>query len=408
MNLSAKILSFLDLGYFLDYSGQTVRLPGQIRSLDQEGLTREDLFITLRQKLLRSFDEGYIPGQFCVVPLSGGLDSRAVLGGLLQFTDASNIITYTYGVPGSFDYEIAARVARSVGVNNIRIPLNNYDFLIDELIDASRSMDQQTLLFFHAPLRIIRREFSGSVHWSGFLGEAITGAHLLGPLATTEHAAEDKFMVFNRYVRGQDALRLRGGHEYSYRHLLRPSSEQGFLTYEEGYDLLNRQNKYIAPHVMLKGAEHRAPFNSPDVIGFFLGLSESQKRQQVFFKDFLQWWKPDLFELPVKNNVGFPLNAWQWQPALRKKMFGLFKRIRKNWKDPNRNYFDFSSRIIVDERFKSLVKNQLDSLTHKKVVPDVISIPALWREHQNGRADHGRLLQGLVSLEIHLKSGKEL
>lgn len=382
-------------------------MPERIESFDQSGLTREDLYITVRQKLLKSFATRYSPGQTCVVPLSGGLDSRAVLGGLLQFTEASNIITYTYGIPGSFDYEIAARVARKAGVNNIRIPLGKYDFTLDELMDTSRRMDHQTLMFYHAPLNYVKSEFSAGVHWSGFLGEAITGDHVRGKLARSLEEGKSKFLDFNRFVKGNDGELLRGGMDYSRKHLHVPEPGMGFLTYEEGFDLLNRQNKYIAPHVMLQGFEHRAPFNDPGVIGVFLGLEERQKRQQYFFKAFLQWWKPSLFDLPVKNNMGFPLDVSPWRPKIRKKLFGLRKRMGK-WKDPNVNYFDFANKIIYDDKFKNLVLSQIYDLQRRKILPGDIVPGKLWNEHQCKTANHGNLIQGLASLEIHLKSGKEL
>jgi hypothetical protein len=407
MDVHSKILSFLDLGYFLDYSKKTVRLPEKINSVDQSGVTKEELFNTVRQKWLKSLDAEFSVGQSCVVPLSGGLDSRAVLSGLLMFTEGSNITTYTFGIPGSFDYEIAARVARHLGVRNIRIPLDSYEYSLDELIETSRRMDHQALMFYHTPLRLMERDFSDSVHWSGFLGESITGDHVRGPLARSNQEAQMKFLEFNRYIKNDDVHLLKGGIEYSLSHLIVPSKEQGFLTYEEGYDLLNRQNKYIAPHVMLKGFEHRAPFNNAELIGFFLGLKEEQKRNQVFFKEFLQWWKPLAFALPVKNNLGFPLNAAAWRPRLRRKYFALMQHM-KNWRNPKLNYFDFSKELINNRKFKSLVLSQLKDIKARKILPDCINPDVIWREHQYRSADHGKLIQGIASLEIHLKAGKKL
>ncbi len=391
----------------MDYSKQTVQLPDKIYEVNQEDLTQEDLFITVRQKLIKSFQTGYSPGKLNVVPLSGGLDSRAVLGGLLQFTEAVNLVTYTFGVPGSWDFEIASKVARSVGVNNIRIPLENYDYSLDELIEVSRCMDHQTLLFFHAPYRIIKREFSDHLHWSGFLGEAITGDHIRGTLANSMEEAKQKFLGSNRFIKGAESEILSGGMDYAKEQLHVPSADQGFLTYEEGLDLLNRQNKYIAPHVMLQGFEHRAPFNDPQVIAFFLGLTEAQKRDQVFFKEFLQWWKPSLFELPVKNNMGLPLGVRPWRPKLRKLMLKVKKKVGK-WNNPNINYFNFSNRILYDDKFRALAWAQINDLKNRKVLPDSINPESLWSTHQKKIRDHGPIIQGLVSLEIHLKAGKKL
>jgi asparagine synthetase B (glutamine-hydrolysing) len=407
MDFSSKILSFLDLGYFLDYPEKSVLLPDKINPVEQDGVTKEELFITVRQKWLKSLDSGFSSGQGCVVPLSGGLDSRAVLAGLLQFTEAFNITTYTFGMPGAFDYEIAAKVARSVGVSNIRIPLDKYEYSLDELIETSKKMDHQTLMFYHAPLRLIHRDFADGVHWSGFLGDAITGGHISEKLASSHEEAQRKFLDFNSYIKGDDVRLLTGGTDYALSHLVVPPKENGFLTLEEGYDLLNRQNKYIAPHVMLQGFEHRAPFNNPELMGFFLGLTDAQKRKQIFFKAFLQWWKPRIFSLPVKNNLGFPLNAAPWRPKLRKKYFALMQR-KRNWKNPKINYFNFSDDIIYNAKFRVLVLSQLEDLLTRKILPDVIKPKVLWKEHQQRIGDHGRLIQGLVSLEIHLKAGKKL
>ncbi|MFW6351378.1 MAG: hypothetical protein ACOC2E_03240, partial [Bacteroidota bacterium] len=119
------------------------------------------------------------------------------------------------------------------------------------------------------------------------------------------------------------------------------------------------------------------------------------------------WWKPFVFALPVKNNLGFPLNASVWRPKLRKKYFALMQRMN-NWKNPKLNYFDFSRELIHNRNFKSLVLSQLEDLKLRKILPDIINPDLLWKEHQNRQADHSRLIQGIASLEIHLKAGKKL
>ncbi|MFW5753170.1 MAG: asparagine synthase-related protein [Marinilabiliaceae bacterium] len=406
MALDPKIASFLDLGYFMDYKPRTIRFPENIQPVDQSDVSREELFITVRKMLLKAFDDGFSPGQVCVVPLSGGCDSRAVLGGLLQFTEASNIITYTFGNPGSYDFEIAGRVAREVGVSNVRIPLDQYQYSLEELIETSERMDSQALMFFHAPLKVIKREFPGGVHWSGFLGDVIAGSHIRKEPLSSWAQAEQYFLERNRFVKGPDEVLLEGADHYTLSHLCRPEPGQGFQTYEEPLDMLNRQNKFIAPHVMMKGFEHRAPFNDTALIEFFLGLTHEQKLNQAFFYEFLQWWKPWLFDLPVKSMMGLGLGAAPWRPTFRKKWLGLKKRLGfKN--DPNVNYFDLSRRLIDDAQFKSLVWSQLSELKERHIV-DELDIRNLWREHQMRRADHTNLIQGLFSLEVHLKAGKEL
>ncbi len=401
-----KIASFLELGYFLDYPRSTVKLPPNIKPLDQAGVSENELFQRIRQQFFQAVEELFQPGRTHVVPLSGGLDSRAVLGALLEFTEASHIKTYTYGLPGSFDFEIAARVAKHAGVQNVRIPLQSYLYTLEELVETSQAMDHQSLLFFHAPLYRVRAEFGDGLHWSGFLGEAITGDHIRGELAKSMGEGVEKFLDFNRFLKGNDAAFLVGGRDYSRQHLELPSPEQGFLTFEEGLDLLNRQNKYIAPHVLLKGFDHAAPFNNSALMALLLSLTEEQKREQALFKKFLQWWQPALFSIPVKNNQGFPLSAPSWKPKFRKRWLGVKKRVGfKN--DPNINYFNFSSKLIHSGYCRQMVWSQLKELSLRNLWSD-FDIASIWKAHLNKHRDHGKLIQGLFSLEIHFKAGKKL
>ena len=53
-----------------------------------------------------------------IVPLSGGLDSRAILAGLLDRGLKDQIIATTYGTPGTYDYDIGCRVAKKIGVKH--------------------------------------------------------------------------------------------------------------------------------------------------------------------------------------------------------------------------------------------------------------------------------------------------
>jgi hypothetical protein len=58
-----------------------------------------------------------------VVPLTGGLDSRAVLALLIDGGVKDKVVTVTMGTPGTFDYEIGRRVARRAEVPHERIDL---------------------------------------------------------------------------------------------------------------------------------------------------------------------------------------------------------------------------------------------------------------------------------------------
>jgi asparagine synthetase B (glutamine-hydrolysing) len=127
--------TFLDFGYFLKYDNAQRLIdyasadPGSLKNLnDRELLTMGcDLF-------QKAIDEQFVPGREVCVPLSGGIDSRAILGGLLKCTEAKSIHTYAFGVPGAWDYEFEKIVAESVGTKHTQIDLNEYIYTQDELL----------------------------------------------------------------------------------------------------------------------------------------------------------------------------------------------------------------------------------------------------------------------------------
>ena len=58
-------------------------------------------------------------GAVHILPMSGGLDFRAVLGGLLEHIPSSQIVTVTYGIPGTWDFEIAKMISRKFGIQHV-------------------------------------------------------------------------------------------------------------------------------------------------------------------------------------------------------------------------------------------------------------------------------------------------
>jgi hypothetical protein len=50
----------------------------------------------MKKQIAKTFDN-----DIHILPLSGGCDSRAILGGLLENLPKSQIVTVTYGIPGT-------------------------------------------------------------------------------------------------------------------------------------------------------------------------------------------------------------------------------------------------------------------------------------------------------------------
>lgn len=117
-------------------SGIEAMRPGEIAIQDSHGLQRirharylchpdssadprdpelrrrhNDLLLEIAAKLAKA-----ATGRQILIPLSAGLDSRAVLCALKE-VDCANIATFSYGLPGNHEAEGAARVAARLGVS---------------------------------------------------------------------------------------------------------------------------------------------------------------------------------------------------------------------------------------------------------------------------------------------------
>jgi asparagine synthetase B (glutamine-hydrolysing) len=89
---------------------------------------QEELIDELGTLWQRAVERRIKKDETIIIPLSGGLDSRAILAAVLRCTSKDNIITSTFGEQGSFDFEIGKMVAEKAGVKNIPVGVEKADF----------------------------------------------------------------------------------------------------------------------------------------------------------------------------------------------------------------------------------------------------------------------------------------
>lgn len=345
-----------------------------------------------------------------VVPLSGGLDSRAILAGLLEHISPGRMHTYTFGVPGTHDYEIGNSIARIVGTKHSTFDLNDYSYGTDRLSDIARRVDGRTALFQHAPVALIWKEYGeDAVYWSGFMGEALSGAHLPRDTSLAWDLAKTRFAHRNCFCRSVNLVPVDFKPEDSLP--LSPPCGLGDLYYDDCLDFGIRQQSYIKPLVLLSGAEYCTPFLYPEWIDFILNAPRRYRQGQCLYKEILKITYPRLFSLPVKNNFGLPLTAVRWRRSLRQQklraraaMKRLFPRI--NWGvSPSINYIDFDRGLRERADLKAVVHENIQDLKKRRIV-DWIDTDAIWDRHQRRQGDHADALTLLASLEINLKAQK--
>jgi hypothetical protein len=259
------------------------------------------------------------------IPLSGGLDSRAILGAALECKAASEIITFTAGTPGTFDYEIGRRVAHAVGVQNVPMdhtrPKDYEEEYRLQCLDSDGLTDPVFQFFLSDWERI--SSYSTDV-LTGFMGDPLTGSHLTR--AMMSHRVDDesdlaaaKMLVFdrNKLISPEAVATILGIPEQVYESLmwplisqsLRSNAHQMLPNFCDYWDFVYRQRCYSALCVFNRerSFNYLVPFLDNDFVDLALHASPKLRIEQTWYKGFLSTRFPELYSLPTKNLDGLPL-----------------------------------------------------------------------------------------------------
>jgi len=396
--------SFLKFGYFLNYENPDIKF-------DFSGINKEKYKNYSEQELVNkgitlwvnTIQKQFHYNEKHVIPLSGGIDSRAILGTLLKFTEAKNIYTYTFGTPKTLDFEIGNRVAKEVGTYHYNFPLTEYRYKLSELIDISKRVDGQTILFHHPPVSLVDELFSEYNVWSGIIIDVFFGRHTHRKKANNLVGAIINSFSENLYVKSTD-LTLNDSNQYS-KFIDYDYNTEGILPYEHVIDLLNRQLKFIYPHVLIKGYRYRTLLDK-EIIDFALSIDNKFLEEQYLYKKMFFTAFPKLFSLPTKSNFGLPLNTSRIHLFLKRSIL-YCKRKSKLFINPYLNYIDFNEGIREREDLKNIIYNNIMDLKRRKIF-DWLNIDKIWKDHINKKTNHADALLVLASLEIHLKAGKRI
>jgi hypothetical protein len=298
--------SFLKLGYFLDFKNNDIGIDvSNIDKSKYKNLTENEL-INIGSKLWReSISSSFKQNQKHLVPISGGLDSRAVLSALLEHTEAKNIYTYTFGTPNTLDYDIGNYMAKKLGTTHTSFDLTKYTYRQEELEDISKRIQHQAILFHHWPVWKIDKEFQGCTQWSGFMGDPLAGSHLSDNKSKNIEDAKEQFIKKNIYVNSLELAK-----DSNFKEFIDCSCiSRENLTLDEQLDFQNRQTKFIAPIVLMNGYEHKTPFLYQPWIDFMLSVPNSFRVEQNLYKKILLSTFPKEFSYKTKTNFGLPLGA---------------------------------------------------------------------------------------------------
>lgn len=411
------LASVLHYGYSLHSNAQPPALPFDVSVLDAIQDERRALSTLSEASLC---DHGiHLWKQVCrrlvtsatgplVLPLSAGLDSRAILAGVVD-QGAENIQTATYGVPGSFDYEIAPAIAAAAGVVNTR--MNLHDVTLDlARLDAIALEPGRSSFFLdmYFTRQLFDRYGPDCTYLSGYLGDVLAGKNLRPEVSRTWDDARQLFASANRYSRSA----WLAPPDVQPEQLLpdEPFVDEAVLGFDEQLDYAVRQECMMRPIVMRPDYDCVAPMLDREWVVFMLALGLHHRHGRGLFKKMFVQGFPELFRLPTTANGGLPLQA----SAPRVARYQRRLRHRRRWRqrmrwllpslalplgNPAWQYIDIRRALNDRADVSALLDRSVAQVQAQKLLPWVDS-EQLLREYRQGELRHNRALLVLVNLAI--------
>jgi len=402
-----RIQSFLKLGYFIDYA--RTRYPIDFSRTNKRlyvDATREEILACGKECLWRTFSQSFKVGQDNVVPISGGLDSRLILGALLEHTEARNLSTYTFGVPGSYDYELGCLVAKEFGTRHVAFSLKDISYHEDDLLDFARRSDCQAQVFYSPPLREVLKRYGSSIIWSGYIGDLVAGSHLYAQPSPTLADAKRRHLKRRNFVRStklhtcadEDLLPFMGGGTTG----IGPED----VTFDEQVTFAEAVAKYTEPLVLFQGFEYKTPLINSPWMDFMLSAPDHLRLGEGLMIEIARSAFPRLFGLPSKNSLGLTLGANpRYLTALKYLNKGrkLLHRFVPAFSDPHVLYNDYDQAIRSSPDVRRIVLESIQQLKRRGIV-GWLDLDAIVRRHMRRIRNHGDALIILASLELVLRA----
>lgn len=330
-------------------------LPDSIKSTKRLSVESPSSLVKL---LFQYFESVWIHGKRHALPLSGGVDSRLLLGVLSEFTDMSNITCFTFGTPGSKDFEIPLVLAEKHSFSLVRRNLSDANWSIELLMRHANDMNSSCRLFssFH-PDDIDALESYDFV-WSGAFADGIAG-NWINTGQEFNHSKKEAFENFwaardlsgiNSHSNYQNTI------EYVNSRYQRSSPINGYSWYETYLlDLLypNLYSLNVTPRS--DSVNWHKPFITEQCINYFANYRiDERKKKKKYLKEAYESF-PWLWETPIKARYKRRLGESQINAFLKRSWnYGLVSEKKK--KQQGANYFPFKERLNNDREFYLLIR----------------------------------------------------
>ena len=269
----------------------------------------------------------YAGGRQIVVPLSGGYDSRLIVA-MLKRLGYSNILTFTYGVPGNKESQYSKRVAEALGLDWHFIEYSNELWLETWQSDARWEYQKwasgwSSLAHIQdwpavAALRDRNLIENDAVFVPGHAGDFVAGSHIpeeakpgstasvreLKEAILTKHYSLAPFRFISTYSQDFWTTKIQSQSELS-----KIEKGEDLANAFEKWDWQERQAKYIANSVRVYedfGYDWWMPLWDKEFVEFWENVPLRLRRGRTWYNSFVESFfafYADILSEPVTGNA---------------------------------------------------------------------------------------------------------
>jgi hypothetical protein len=365
---------------------------------DAPAFPPEESFISVLEWVIADFLDTADPEQV-ILPLSGGLDSRAILGALTRTYPRERIHCVTVGEPRNAEVLGAARACATHGLKHTVIDPNTYVWDAATSVHRTRAAFRELGVYssFGSALFDSMATATGSgaksVFLSGFLGDAVTGSHLRYGAFDPNRDAIDAFIAHNACLASADvgfARPIFASFVERWHDRLRSAGHSGMTAYDI-LDLGFRQALRIRWVTTISGARAFSPFTHPALVGYWYTVGAGRREGQSLYKAELLRQYPEIFASTLPT---------YWQ-NVGKRLKGRARRLLR-W--PTAAQSSERGTLARNPSKRRILRQMLEGFAERKV-------PLPWDVHRLLAALEGsplreiKLINATATAEINWRAG---
>jgi hypothetical protein len=389
--------------------------PGQLKMLSRrahedvplEQLTTRsaDALVDLGAKRMREALDRFFETctQGLTLGVSGGYDSRALLTAALEHMPAKNIRTFTFGSPGTYDYDYPHALAQRTGIEHRAYDLSEILWDTDRVRRGCDLIDG--VAHIGRPHDLIARDY-------GAAPLVATGLSFVASSATAIARREGRDpwetqLEESRYAYSiPDLASLLLGHTVTADDLSRMPVDvadtlPGGPIWSENYNHIER---YCGPICLPRGVNWRAPLLDEKWQSYWYAVPEMIRGDYSFYERIVKTAYPTLIDPGVRTRQKPGTNTEKLSLS-RRVVRRLRRGIRAKPINPMIEYIQFARGFRERADLVELAQTNLARLKARGVV-DADSVTRIWREHQSGDANHARALIAMICLEATLEGAQ--